>query len=54
MCRKVVASPEFVERAKAQSQVPAYLDAQAFSALVDQTYKSNAQLVKSMGLTKKQ
>lgn len=54
VCRKVVASPEFVERAKAQSQVPAYLDTQAFSALVDQTYKSNAQLVKSMGLTKKQ
>ena len=53
VCRKVVASPEFVERAKAQSQVPAYLDTQAFSALIDHTYKSNAQLVKTMGLTTK-
>ena len=53
VCAKVVASREFIERASAQSQVPAYLDTQAFSALIDHTYKSNAQLVKTMGLTTK-
>ena len=50
VCHKVVASPEFIERAKAQSQVPAYLGTQDFSALIDQTFKTNAELVKGMDL----
>lgn len=52
ICRDVVASPAFVERAKAQSQVTSYLDAQAFKTLIEKTYKDNAALVPELKLEK--
>lgn len=52
LCRKVTASPTFVESARTLLQVPQYLDAAKFAARIDTTYKVHASLVPDLKLEK--
>lgn len=50
VCRKVVASREFAQMATGMMQVPQFLDAAAFKARIDETYKVHAELVPTLGI----
>lgn len=50
ICRKVTASPAFVENAKGLLQVPQYLTATQFRSRIAATYKINASLVPDLKL----
>jgi len=52
VCRNVVASEAFTQRAQAQSQVLQFLDAKAFQARIEKTYAVHQNLVPGLGLDK--
>lgn len=52
ICRKVLASGEFVQAAAGMKQVPQFLEAGRFKARIDETYKVHAELVPTLGIQK--
>jgi len=52
VCRNVVASEAFTQRAQAQSQVLQFLDAKAFQARIEKTYAVHQALVPGLSLDK--
>ncbi|HEY4371187.1 MAG TPA: tripartite tricarboxylate transporter substrate binding protein [Burkholderiales bacterium] len=52
VCRKVVESEGFTKAAQNLQQTPAYLDGARFKARIEQTYKTNAEIVPDLKLEK--
>jgi tripartite-type tricarboxylate transporter receptor subunit TctC len=52
ICRKVTASPAYIEAAKGLQQVPKFLTAAQYKARIASTYKTHAELVPDLNLEK--
>jgi tripartite-type tricarboxylate transporter receptor subunit TctC len=52
LCKKISASPAFIDRAVGMSQVMSYLDARNFKKLIEETYRKHQELVPGLNLEK--